>query len=128
MTLLNRTGFSEWGVREERRRVVASVFDPDDAEFEWMGFENHPNCFHAMGRGIPKDLAKGLFAFLNSTVVDRYFRGFSGHTQVNATDLRSLRYPDRDSLESLGEELPSLDLGQREIDEIVNARLFHAVR
>jgi len=34
--------------------------------------------------------------------VDDYFRRFSGHTQVNATDLRLLRYPGRRDLEELG--------------------------
>ena len=48
------------------------------------------------------DLAGGLAAFLNSTLVDVYFRQFNGHTQVNATDLRNLRYPTRAELESLG--------------------------
>jgi adenine-specific DNA-methyltransferase len=31
-------------------------------------------------------------------VVDQYIRRFSGHTQVNATDLRTLSYPDRKTL------------------------------
>ena len=30
------------------------------------------------------------------------FRQFNGHTQVNATDLRSLRYPSEDQLVKLG--------------------------
>ena len=47
-------------------------------------------------------LAQGLAAYLNSTVVDEHFRRFSGHTQVNATDLRHLPYPSRDALEQLG--------------------------
>ena len=55
-----------------------------------MGFENHLNYFHKKGRGIDMPLARGLAAFLNSTLVDAYFRQFNGHTQVNATDLRSL--------------------------------------
>ena len=54
------------------------------------GFENHLNYFHENGEGLPLDLAKGLAAFLNSDAVDQYFRIFSGHTQVNATDLRNL--------------------------------------
>ena len=39
--------------------------------------------------------------YLNSTVVDSYFRQFSGHTQANPTDLRRLRYPSRGQLHKL---------------------------
>jgi adenine-specific DNA-methyltransferase len=42
---------------------------------------------------------------LNSTIIDRHFRTFSGHTQVNATDLRSMRYPTPRQLCSLGSSL-----------------------
>ena len=34
--------------------------------------------------------------------VDEQFRRFSGHTQVNATDLRLMKYPSRDILTRLG--------------------------
>jgi adenine-specific DNA-methyltransferase len=77
--------------KEERRRVVACIYDPHRIRAERVGFENHLNYFHARGRGLPIDLAKGLAAFLNSTLVDVYFRQFNGHTQVNATDLRKFR-------------------------------------
>jgi adenine-specific DNA-methyltransferase len=40
-------------------------------------------------------------AYLNSQEVDDYFRVFSGHTQVNATDLRRLRYPTIEQLKSM---------------------------
>lgn len=40
--------------------------------------------------------------FLNTSTVDAYVRQFSGHTQINATDLRLLRYPDRDSVLGMG--------------------------
>lgn len=48
-------------------------------------------------------MAHGLAAFLNTTAVDENFRRFNGHTQVNATDLRLMRYPSRDTLIEFGE-------------------------
>jgi len=51
---------------------------------------------------LPEDLACGIVAFLNTQTVEDWFREFNGHTQVNATDLRSLSYPDRDALIELG--------------------------
>ncbi len=105
--------------KEERRRLVACLFDPDQVKTEWIGFENHLNYFHANGHGLERSLATGLYAFLNSTVVDQYFRRFSGHTQVNATDLRKLTYPDRDTLRAMGGEMTTLDLTQEEIDKLV---------
>lgn len=88
--------------KEERRRIVASVFDPAFVPGERIGFENHVNYFHARGRPLDPRLAYGLAAYLNTDIVDIAFRQFSGHTQVNATDLRTLRYPSADTLRSAG--------------------------
>lgn len=90
--------------KEEKRRVVASVIDP--AAFAGqpvLGFENHMNLFHEDKHGLPEPLARGLAVFLNTTAVDEYFRRFNGHTQVNATDLRLMKYPSRSALIELGE-------------------------
>jgi adenine-specific DNA-methyltransferase len=57
--------------------------------------------------------------WLNSSVVDRYFRTFSGHTQVNATDLRTMRYPDMATLRRLGKRAPERLPAQDEIDALV---------
>ncbi|HEX5731660.1 MAG TPA: N-6 DNA methylase [Blastocatellia bacterium] len=105
--------------KEERRRVVACIYDPDKLAATSVGFENHLNYFHLNGSGLSMNLAKGLAAFLNSTVVDVYFRQFSGHTQVNATDLRALKYPSRAELERLGARIDDPARDQNEIDEIV---------
>ncbi len=88
--------------KEERRRIVAAVVCPEMFDKPLLGFENHLNVFHQCKSGLPEDLARGLAVFLNSTVVDESFRRFSGHTQVNATDLRLMKYPSRDALTALG--------------------------
>jgi adenine-specific DNA-methyltransferase len=113
--------------KEERRRLVACLFDPDEVKAKWIGFENHLNYFHSSGHGLERTLAVGLYAFLNSTVVDQYFRRFSGHTQVNATDLRTLTYPDRNTLQAMGSDMKTLDLSQNDIDQLVTKHL-HACR
>lgn len=89
--------------KEERRRIVAHVIEPDVFKTEAIGFENHLNVFHSGKQGIDRTIAHGLSVFLNSTAVDDYFRRFSGHTQVNATDLRLLRYPELHELRQLGQ-------------------------
>jgi len=94
--------------KEERRRIVASVVSPEDFPFESLGFENHLNVFHINKHGLPVNIAYGLAAHLNSAAVDQYFRLFSGHTQVNSTDLRNLKYPDFDTLNRIGEQVASL--------------------
>jgi len=90
--------------KEEKRRVVASVVHPAAfGEHPVLGFENHLNLFHENRHGLPEALARGLAVFLNTTAVDEHFRRFNGHTQVNATDLRLMRYPSRANLIALGE-------------------------
>jgi len=89
--------------KEERRRVVANLITPTDfSEYTMLGFENHLNVFHDNKNGLPEALASGLTVYLNTTAVDEHFRRFSGHTQVNATDLKRMKYPSRENLLKLG--------------------------
>jgi adenine-specific DNA-methyltransferase len=108
--------------KEERRRVVASLYS-SNLPGELVGFENHLNVFHDNQRGMPEVLALGLYVYLNSSLVDRYFRQFNGHTQVNATDLRALRYPNRDALIRMGEQAGGRALSQQQVDKIIEDEL-----
>lgn len=106
--------------KEERRRIRASVVQPlafDNAEM--LGFENHLNVFHEHKHGLPEALARGLAVFLNTTAVDQCFRRFNGHTQVNATDLRLMKYPSRAQLIALGNAATEVPQEQQEIDRLV---------
>lgn len=113
-----------FSAKEERRRVVAAVHDPELVPGDRVGFENHLNYFHRGGRGIPHGVARGLAVYLNSTLVDLYFRQFNGHTQVNAADLRSLRYPTVEQLIRLGASVGAKLSDQELIDDCVEQELF----
>ena len=105
--------------KEEKKRVVASVFDAETLPCKLVGFENHLNIFHSGKHGLDRETAYGLATFLNSTVVDNHFRVFSGHTQVNATDLRNMRYPSRPQLREFGRIAMIKNLSQSEIDAMI---------
>lgn len=111
--------------KEENRRVVAAVYDPQRITAQHVGFENHINYCHRHGNGLPVTFAKGLAAYMNSTIVDLYFRQFNGHTQVNATDLRNLRYPTAAQLEALGSRIGDEFPDQGMIDECVQQEVFN---
>jgi adenine-specific DNA-methyltransferase len=106
--------------KEERRRIVACIYDSERFDADRVGFENHLNYFHANGTGLQRDLATGLSVFLNSSAVDQFFRQFSGHTQVNATDLRNLHYPSIEQLVALGTRVGRTVHDQGEIDRLVD--------
>lgn len=91
-----------FSAKEERRRIVANLVSPQAFDTDCLGFENHLNVLHRDKRGLPEDIARGLVTYLNATAVDEYFRRFSGHTQVNAADLRLMRYPSHEALAVLG--------------------------
>jgi len=99
--------------KEEKRRLRAYVISLANTPASAYALENHLNYFHQNGNPLPADLAKGIAVFLNSSLADALFRQFNGHTQVNATDLRSLRYPTREQLmhigRLLGENFPDTD-------------------
>ncbi len=110
--------------KEQPRRIVAALHTPDYSANKQVGFENHINYFHANGKPLEKKFALGLVAFLNSTLVDIYFRTFNGHTQINATDLRAIKYPDANELRALGEQIGDRWPGQDRIDQLIERSLL----
>ncbi|MCE5210149.1 MAG: Eco57I restriction-modification methylase domain-containing protein [Deltaproteobacteria bacterium] len=105
--------------KEQKRRVMAAIYDPSRINAPFISFENHLNYFHRNGKGLTEKLTKGLALYLNSSIVDKYFRLFSGHTQVNATDLRKLPYPSERQLIRLGNHVHAGIPDQETIDEII---------
>lgn len=110
-----------FSAKEEKRRIVAAVCSPINTPL--IGIENHLNYYHAQGKSIDPDLARGLAGFLNSTLFDTFFRQFSGHTQVNATDLRKVKYPCQDNLIQLGKQIGDSCFNQEQLDTLVHKTL-----
>jgi adenine-specific DNA-methyltransferase len=130
--LLVEAGFyvliKRFSSKEQQRRLMAAVYDPKRVAAPLAGFENHLNYFHKDGKGMSEDMAKGLALYLNSTIADQYFRIFSGHTQVNATDLRKMPYPDREQILRLGFFVGEAMPGQESIDAIIEKECLKSGR
>jgi adenine-specific DNA-methyltransferase len=82
-----------------------------------------PRCTIANGLVLATSTieAYGLAAVLNSSFMDKYFRCISGNTQVNATEIRVMKFPSRDQVKEIGEQAQKLMLFETaKIDLIVN--------
>lgn len=88
-----------FSAKEETRRLVSTVWTSQHPS----AFDNKLNFIHESNHGINPMLAKGIALWLNSPQVDAYFRVFSGHTQVNATDIRQLYFPSRHALAAIAQ-------------------------
>lgn len=108
--------------KEEKRRIVATAYD-SSLPGSLIGFENKLNVFHCSKSGLDRALAMGLYVYLNCSLLDRYYRLFGGHTQINATDLRNIHYPDADTLRRIGEQVEGMGLSQRAIDSLIEGEI-----
>ena len=91
-----------FSAKEERRRLTAAVLFGDEMPFDYFAFENHINYVTHQERQLSHCELVGLAAVLNSAFMDRYFRCVSGNTQVNATEVRTMKFPTLDALSEIG--------------------------
>lgn len=103
--------------KEDARRVTAAPYF-GDFPGAVIGIENHLNYIHRPGGTLSNKEVIGLAAYLNSPVVSAYFESVSGHTQVNATDLRQLPMPSTAKLEEIGTKIKPDDALET-VDKIV---------
>lgn len=102
-----------FSAKEEKRRITAAVYSANES----AAFDNKTNFFHSGGKGLDPTQAKGLELWLNSARVDNFFRVFSGHTQVNAGDLKIMPYPSEMQLAALAETGLEPDEAMRHVFE-----------
>ncbi len=110
--------------KDEKRRLVAGINDPEQFNDQLIGLENHLNYIRVINEDMCLAEAFGLAALLNSTFMDRYFRSISGNTQVNATEIRLLKLPSRNDILAVGKKIQRVKrFEQVTIDDIVQETL-----
>jgi adenine-specific DNA-methyltransferase len=101
-----------FSAKEEPRRLTASCLIASAVRQRFIALENHLNYVYHSARELTIDEVYGLAALFNSALLDRYFRVISGNTQVNATEIRSIKFPDLPIVSKIGrsvQELASFD-------------------
>ena len=108
--------------KDEKRRLVAGVHLKSAHDFEFISFGNKTNYIGSSKGKLTKAEAYGISAIFNSSFMDRYFRCISGNTQVNATEIRIMKFPSREQVKEIGKKIQKLKTTS-EIDLIVNPML-----
>lgn len=94
--------------KDEKRRLVAGVHLQSEHECELIGFGNKLNYIGLSDGALTKTEAYGLAAIFNSSFMDKYFRCISGNTQVNATEIRIMKFPNREQVKEIGNKTKNL--------------------
>ena len=97
-----------FSAKEERRRLTASCIFHSEEQRPYVALENHLNYVYHADRELTVDEIYGLTALFNSALLDLYFRTISGNTQVNATDLRTMKFPGLKAVARIGKQVKAL--------------------
>ncbi|MCG3128702.1 MAG: hypothetical protein CHACPFDD_03593 [Phycisphaerae bacterium] len=99
-----------FSAKEEHRRLTASCFLPSHGRWPLqIAIENHVNYVYHSRRELTESETLGLAALFNSSLLDRYFRMLSGNTQVNATEIRTMPFPDLGVVRQIGSAVREAD-------------------
>ena len=114
-----------FSAKEQQRRLTAAPLIKGKIGSDLIGLENHVNYIYRPKGKLSKKLALGLSVFLNSSLLDRYFRISNGNTQVSATEIRAMPLPSLEVIEEVGDgvnalaDIPTL----AEIDNLVWSKI-----
>ncbi|WP_243682021.1 hypothetical protein [Lacticaseibacillus manihotivorans] len=108
-----------FSTKEESRRIQTAYYNAERfSQEKQISTDNKLNFVVASS----SDLLKGAFLVMSSTIFDEYYRLLSGNTQVNSTEINSMKFPDAHSLANLGEKYQVSELTQmtqEKIDQIM---------
>lgn len=113
-----------FSTKDEKKRLVAAVLSAEYLDCPYIGIGNKLNYIGIKDGELSSEEAIGLAAVFNSRFMDDYFRCFSGNTQVNASEVRIMKFPDRETVRLVGSNLYNKKMTQENIDLVVTKILF----
>lgn len=105
LPVMNYVLLKRFSAKEEKRRLTAGCFLKIQCPYPYVGIENHLNYIYHAERELAVDEIFGIAALFNSNLFDRYFRTISGSTQVNATEIRTMFFPELEIIGKIGKEV-----------------------
>lgn len=109
--------------KEERRRLQCGIYLAEDfPQYHSISTQNKINYVDsAIGEGLSKEVVYGVYALLNSTLFDTYYRILDGSTQVNSTEINSIPVPPLCVIADIGKRLmQKRSLSTATCDELLN--------
>lgn len=88
--------------KEESRRIQIIRYYKEILKTDKIGIENHVNYIYKLKGELDKLEMLGLYVIFNSNIIDNYFRVLCGSTQVNATEINSMKFPNKDKIKNIG--------------------------
>ena len=108
--------------KEERRRLQCGIYLASDfPDYPFIGTQNKINYVDWIDeRDTALETVYGIYALLNSTIFDVYYRILNGSTQVNSTEVNTIPVPPVELINEIGSQLIKADDLSTEIcDRIV---------
>lgn len=109
--------------KEEHRRLQCGIYLADDfSQYDSIGTQNKINFVDSTtGDALSEELVYGIYALLNSTLFDTYYRVLNGSTQVNSTEINSIPVPPLSVISDIGKSLMQKESLSTEIcDELLD--------
>lgn len=97
--------------KEERRRLQCGIYLASDfPQYEKIGTQNKINFVERTDKKkLTINEIYGLYALLNSTLFDMYYRILNGSTQVNSTEINNIPVPPLSDIDEIGKRLIQAD-------------------
>lgn len=93
--------------KEENRRLQCGIYlSKDFPQYNYIGTQNKINYINRVDCSpLKNDEVYGIYALLNSTLFDQYYRILNGSTQVNSTEINSIPVPSAEVIKNIGTRL-----------------------
>ncbi len=114
--------------KEEKRRVQCALYLSEGFTCKKVGIENHLNYVAKLKGEITEEEMFGLFALLNSSFIDLFYRILNGSTQVNATEVNAIPFPSLKEIKWIGKQLMEINgTSTNACDTIIEGVLLNKV-